>query len=142
MIAVIIYALGMTLVSLYLLNQVIQRNVIIKALKTDNTFEMNNVKKYYSVLAEFLRKRKSRFSVEAKVDLLSMWYDILLALPPKVKNSIRSAAKSFDLENTTLTAAEHKRAMIESLEVLCDQEKIDENRLVAVTYHLYYIIMM
>ena len=142
MIFLIIYAVLATLAAGYLFYEFYQARLEVKAIRACTTFSNTVPRRQYNVIAEFLRKRKCKFSLQSKVELISMWYELLLILPRSATDVIRGIPDSFDLDTNTLTQAEHKKAMIEALEKLAESDDLNNDDLVAACYHLYYIIFM
>ena len=95
----------------------------------------------YGKLSAYLKAKKSKLSVQSKVEILNMWNEILLELPVDYDDVIMLDVKVLDNKDT-LTKAQHKKELIEALDALHDQDELDTLSLQRAVYHLYYLIFM
>lgn len=138
----LIYSIAITVILAFVVYKYVDKVKEVESLRPNSTFDNSIPRRYYSMMADYLRTRKSRFSVASKIELISQWNGILTILPQSVKDTLDNVKRTIDLDNNSLTAAEHKKAMIESLELLFNSDIIDEDALASLCYHLYYIILM
>lgn len=142
MIFLIIYAVIITVLLGIAIHDCYKSRLEVKAVKANTTFSNTLPRRHYNKMAEYLRTRKSKFSLASKIEIMSMWNNLLLQLPRSVKETLDTVPETIDMDTNTLTAAEHKKAMIEALEALAQQDDINNDDLVKACYHLYYIIFM
>jgi hypothetical protein len=107
-----------------------------------HTFNNVQPRRMYNEILVFLTSKKSKFSLESKVELISMWTSLCMYLPINYIEIVNGVKKSVNIDGTTITPAEHKKAMIEELRKLSDSEEFLEDSFTKALYHLYYIILL
>ena len=99
----------------------------------------DKAKKNFSELSTYLKTRKSKLSMESKIDILNKWQDILLSLPKDVSGCTWISPDNIDFEDKT-TVAQHKKIVIESLNELLSLDYYNLELLSCVAYHLMYLL--
>lgn len=112
-----------------------------EALKDMIEFKNSSVKHDYGKLANYLESIKSKLSVQKKVEILNMWNLLLLKLQKGHSTAVDIPTEVINLSDDVLTAAQHKKYVIDALRELQQQETIDLDTLTTVTHHLYYMIL-
>lgn len=110
----------------------------IEALKSMYEFDNKKLKGAYTGMMNYINTNKSRLQKWQRIELNNLWNKVLLSLPPGYEDSILCDINWYKFD--TLKMAEHKQALIEALDEIRKQDKIDETTLAKVSYHLYFII--
>jgi len=143
MIALIILAVVELIVIIMLVNKNSKLHLDNQLTKAEAEFSNATVRRAYNSLANYLRTRKSKLSLESKVYVLDGWYSILLGLPKEVESFVVIQPDSLDLKNDTASLTVHKKAVIEALERLADLDSLeysDYKLFATISYHLMFLI--
>lgn len=135
-ITIIVLSIALVMVVSRYHNSVVENRTLQSQIRFDNTIP----RKQYNIMATFLRQKKSRLSFATKVELLNMWINLMLIFPKDYRDICTIKPDVINMDEDTLTQAEHKKAIIEALEKLADSDTVLNTELSAVAYHIYFII--
>lgn len=113
--------------------------ITISELNDKLTYSDKKLKENLMQLLNYLEKKKSKLSMQSKIDILNLWYDILLSLPDDYAESVQVYSDNLDYTDTS-TNAQHKKIIMDACKELIDADGLLLDSLTCISYHMLYII--
>lgn len=131
------------IIAIVLLGLLLWRYIVLylayKELKKLYNFSNIIPRRQYLQLADWLRKRKSKFSVLSKMELLNMWYGIIMTMPKEYYSALADVPNLVDVKDD-ITQAKWKQMLVEKLEGLQQMDDLDFDDLADVSFYIFNII--
>lgn len=131
------------IIAIVLLGLLLWRYIVLylayKELKKLYNFSNIIPRRQYLQLADWLRKRKSKFSVLSKMELLNMWYGIIMTMPKEYYSALADVPNLVDVKDD-ITQAKWKQMLVEKLEGLQQMDALDFDDLADVSFYIFNII--
>ena len=114
--------------------------ITISELNDKLTYSDKKLKENLKQLLDYLAKKKSKLSIQSKIDILNLWNECLISLPEDYAESIQVRSDNLDY-NDTSTNAQHKKIIMDACKELIDTDGLLLDSLTCISYHMLYIIL-
>lgn len=132
-----------TIIAIVLLGLLTWRYIVLylehKELKKLYNFSNIIPRRQYAQMADWLRKRKSKFSVLSKMELLNMWYGILMTMPKDYVVALQGVPELVDIKDD-ISQAKWKQMLVDKLEELQQMDDLDFDAISDASFYIFNII--